>query len=104
MSTINTGDTVPDFEMPATGDKTIKLSGLKGNNVVIYFYPKDSTSGCTLEGQDFRDNIEEFNSRSTIILGVSRDSIKSHEKFKATRDSRLTCYPMPPSSFVHCLM
>ena len=61
------------------------MSGLKGNNVVIYFYPKDSTPGCTLEGQDFRDNIEEFNSCGTIILGVSRDSIKSHEKFKANQ-------------------
>ncbi len=85
MSTVNTGATVPDFELPATGDKTIKLSGLKGNNVVIYFYPKDSTPGCTLEGQDFRDNIEEFNSCGTIILGVSRDSIKSHEKFKTNQ-------------------
>ena len=85
MSTVNTGAPVPDFEMPATGGKTIKLSGLKGNNVVIYFYPKDSTPGCTLEGQDFRDNIEQFNSQRTIILGVSRDSIKSHEKFKANQ-------------------
>ena len=85
MSTVNTGAAVPDFEMPATGDKTIKLTDLKGNNVVLYFYPKDSTPGCTLEGQDFRDNIEEFNSRGTIILGVSRDSIKSHEKFKTSQ-------------------
>ena len=85
MSTVNTGAAVPDFEMPATGDKTIKLTDLKGNNVVLYFYPKDSTPGCTLEGQDFRDNIEEFNSRGTIILGVSRDSIKSHEKFKTNQ-------------------
>ncbi|MCY4360994.1 MAG: peroxiredoxin [Gammaproteobacteria bacterium] len=85
MTTVNTGATVPDFELPATGDKTIKLTDLKGNNVVLYFYPKDSTPGCTLEGQDFRDNIEEFNSRGTIILGVSRDSIKSHEKFKTNQ-------------------
>ena len=85
MSTVNTGAAVPDFEMPATGDKTIKLTDLKGNNVVLYFYPKDSTPGCTLEGQDFRDNIEEFNLRGTIILGVSRDSIKSHEKFKTNQ-------------------
>ena len=85
MSTVNTGATVPDFELPATGDKTIKLTDLKGNNVVLYFYPKDSTPGCTLEGQDFRDNIEEFNSRGTIILGVSRDSVKSHEKFKTNQ-------------------
>ena len=85
MTTVNTGATVPDFELPATGDKTIKLTDLKGNNVVLYFYPKDSTPGCTLEGQDFRDNIEEFNSRGTIILGVSRDSVKSHEKFKTNQ-------------------
>ena len=83
MNAINTGDTVPDFEIPATGEKTIRLSALKGKNVVIYFYPKDSTPGCTLEGQDFRDNIGEFSTRNTIILGVSRDSIKSHEKFKS---------------------
>ena len=85
MSTITTGDTVPDFELPATGEKTIRLSALKGKNVVIYFYPKDSTPGCTLEGQDFRDNIEAFTSRNTVILGVSRDSIKSHKKFKANQ-------------------
>ncbi len=85
MSTMNLGETVPDFELAATGDKTIKLSDLKGNNVIIYFYPKDSTPGCTLEGQDFRDNIEEFTSRKTVIFGVSRDSIKSHEKFKSNQ-------------------
>lgn len=85
MSAINTGDTVPDFELPATGEKTIRLSALKGKNVVIYFYPKDSTPGCTLEGQDFRDNIEAFTGCNTVILGVSRDGIKSHEKFKANQ-------------------
>ena len=85
MSTTNLGDTVPDFELPATGEKTIRLSDLKGKNVVIYFYPKDSTPGCTLEGQDFRDNIEAFSGHNTVILGVSRDSIKSHEKFKANQ-------------------
>ena len=85
MSTTNLGDTVPDFEVPATGGRTIRLSDLKGSNVVIYFYPKDSTPGCTLEGQDFRDNIEAFASRKTVILGVSRDSVKSHEKFKSNQ-------------------
>ena len=85
MSTINTGDTVPNFELPATGEKTIRLSDLKGKNVVIYFYPKDSTPGCTMEGQDFRDNMEAFTERDTVILGVSRDSIKSHEKFKSNQ-------------------
>ena len=85
MSTINLGDAVPEFELPATGGKTIKLSGLRSHNVVIYFYPKDSTPGCTLEGQDFRDNIGEFSAQNTIILGVSRDGIKSHEKFKSNQ-------------------
>ena len=85
MSTINTGDTVPDFELPATGGKTIRLADLKGKNVVIYFYPKDSTPGCTMEGQDFRGNMEAFTECNTVILGVSRDSIKSHEKFKSNQ-------------------
>ncbi len=88
MSKIAVGKKVPDFNLPATGDKNIKLSSLKGNYVVLYFYPRDSTPGCTLEGQDFRDNIRKFSSRKTKILGVSRDSIKSHEKFKTNQ-----CFP-----------
>ncbi len=86
MSELTIGAAVPDFELPATGDKTIKLSDLKGKNVVIYFYPKDSTPGCTREGQDFRDNIEAFTEGNTVILGASRDSVKSHEKFKENQD------------------
>lgn len=82
MSKVSIGKKVPQFSLPATGDQTIKLSELKGKNIVIYFYPKDSTPGCTLEGQDFRDNIRKFSSRNTRILGVSRDSLSSHEKFK----------------------
>ena len=85
MGTMNTGDTVPEFELPATGGKTIRLSDLKGKNVVIYFYPRDSTPGCTQEGQDFRDNMAAFTERNTVILGVSRDSMKSHEKFKSNQ-------------------
>ena len=82
MSEISIGKKVPPFERPATGDKTVKLSDCKGKNVVLYFYPKDSTPGCTLEGQDFRDNMREFQARDTVVLGVSRDSLRSHEKFK----------------------
>lgn len=77
------GKKVPAFTLPATGDQEISLSDLKGKNVVIYFYPKDSTPGCTREGQDFRDNIAKFRRNKTVVLGVSRDSIKSHENFKA---------------------
>ena len=82
MSKVSIGKKVPAFMSPATGDQIIKLSDLKGKNIVLYFYPKDSTPGCTLEGQDFRDNIRKFRSRNTVILGVSRDKLSSHEKFK----------------------
>ncbi len=73
---------VADFTAEATGGK-IRLKDLRGQNVVLYFYPKDSTPGCTLEGQDFRDLHAKFRRQKTVILGVSRDSIASHEKFKA---------------------
>ena len=72
----------PAFEALATGDRTIKLSDFEGQNVVLYFYPKDNTPGCTLEGQNFRDRIHEFEQLNTVVLGVSRDSIRIHENFK----------------------
>ena len=74
---------VANFKSAATGDKTIELKSLRGQKVVIYFYPKDSTPGCTLEGQDFRDLHSRFRRQKTVVLGVSRDSVASHEKFKA---------------------
>ncbi len=74
---------VADFTAEANGDKKIRLKDLRGQHVVIYFYPKDSTPGCTLEGQDFRDLHARFKRQNTVILGVSRDSISSHEKFRA---------------------
>jgi peroxiredoxin Q/BCP len=86
MSQIKIGKKVPNFELSATGEQNIKLSGLKGKKVVIYFYPKDSTPGCTTEGQDFRDNYNKFKRANTVVLGVSRDSIKSHENFKAKQE------------------
>jgi len=76
------GDAVPDFRLPATSNKEVQLSALRGWHVVLYFYPKDATPGCTLEGQQFRDMIEEFKAEKCMILGVSRDSVKSHENFK----------------------
>ncbi len=81
-----TGKKVPAFSLPATRDKTISLKDLLGHKVVLYFYPKDSTPGCTLEGQDFRDNYQKFRRRKTIVLGVSRDSLKSHENFRAKQE------------------
>ena len=74
---------VADFVSEATGDQKIRLKDLRGQNVVLYFYPKDSTPGCTMEGQDFKVLHSKFKRQNTIILGVSRDSITSHEKFKA---------------------
>jgi peroxiredoxin Q/BCP len=74
---------VADFQVQATSDQAVSLSALKGQQVVIYFYPKDSTPGCTTEGQGFRDQYAEFKAANTVVFGVSRDSLKSHENFKA---------------------
>ncbi|TXH73459.1 peroxiredoxin [Thiobacillus sp.] len=74
---------ITDFELPSTGNTPFKLSDYRGKNVVVYFYPKDNTSGCTLEGQEFRDLYADFGKTNTIVVGISRDSIKSHEGFKA---------------------
>ncbi|MGA9851724.1 MAG: peroxiredoxin [Gammaproteobacteria bacterium] len=80
------GKPVPDFELPATGGKTVKFSGFKGHNLVLYFYPKDNTTGCSLEAQDFRDHQGKFKKLNTVITGVSRDSLKSHENFREKFD------------------
>ena len=80
---VSIGKKVDNFSLPSTGDKTLSLEDFKGQNLVIYFYPKDSTPGCTLEGQNFRDLHEEFARANTAILGVSRDGLKAHENFKA---------------------
>ncbi|SES74373.1 peroxiredoxin Q/BCP [Nitrosospira multiformis] len=74
---------VPDFELPSTSNKTFRLSAAREKNLVIYFYPKDDTPGCTTEGQEFRDAYTEFTAADCDIVGISRDNIKSHEKFKA---------------------
>ena len=76
-------DPAPDFELPATGGKTFRLSSIKGTPLVIYFYPKDNTPGCTTEGLQFRDLHPQFVKLGCQIYGISRDSIKSHENFKA---------------------
>lgn len=75
--------TVPDFELPATSGHSFKLSDYIGKNLIVYFYPKDSTPGCTTQGMEFRDLYSEFQAANTEIVGVSRDSLKSHENFKA---------------------
>lgn len=74
---------VPDFEIASTGNRTFKLSAALGSPLVLYFYPKDNTPGCTTEGQEFRDLHGEFTRRGCAVYGISRDSIKSHEGFKS---------------------
>ena len=81
--TIALDQPVTDFQAQATGGQQVALSALKGQQVVIYFYPKDSTPGCTTEGQGFRDQYAEFQAANTQVFGVSRDSLKAHENFKA---------------------
>lgn len=82
MSVPRLNRVVGNFKAVATRGNTIRLKELRGQNVVIYFYPKDNTSGCTLEGQDFSDLHAKFKRQKTVILGVSRDSLASHEKFR----------------------
>jgi len=82
MSDVRIGEAVPDFELPATDDRTVSLSGLAGHNVLLYFYPKANTPGCTREGQDFRDLNADFEATDTVILGISRDSVKAQQNFK----------------------
>lgn len=81
VSSVQLDKKVPAFKAAATGGETFKLADAKGSNLVLYFYPRDSTPGCTREGQDFRDNYDKFKHNKTLVVGVSRDSVASHEKF-----------------------
>ncbi len=75
-----------DFELPSTGDKPFSLAAYRGQTLVIYFYPKDNTPGCTTEAQQFRDLYSQFVESGATVVGVSRDTLRSHEKFKAAQD------------------
>jgi len=75
------GEKVPDFDLPINGGGKLSLQALAGKNAVIYFYPKDNTSGCTTEAKDFRDLYDRFKALNTEVIGVSRDSVKSHDNF-----------------------
>jgi len=77
------GKPVPDFSLPSTGGATFRLSDARGAKLVLYFYPKDNTPGCTLEGAGFRDHHKDFRRAGAEVFGISRDSVKSHEGFKA---------------------
>lgn len=86
MSSPQLNKAAPDFNLPATSDQTISLASLKGSKVVLYFYPRDATPGCTTESQNFRDAIKQFTTAGAVILGISQDSVESHEKFKAKQE------------------
>lgn len=83
MQNLMLNQSVTDFQLPATSGKTFQLSDYAGKNIVIYFYPKDSTPGCTTQGIQFRDAYARFQALNTEIFGISRDSLKSHENFKS---------------------
>ena len=82
MDKVVVGKKVPDFKLPATGGNEIGLSDFKGSKLVIYFYPRDNTPGCTQESEDFKSKVDSFAKHNIKIIGVSRDSISSHKKFK----------------------
>jgi peroxiredoxin Q/BCP len=79
---LSVGDTAPDFTLPTDGGGTVSLSALKGKKVILYFYPKDDTSGCTAEACSFRDGLPYFTGADAVIIGLSKDSVSSHDKFK----------------------
>ena len=79
---LKAGDTAPDFELPAETGETVRLSDFRGKRVVLYFYPKDDTSGCTAQACSFRDHYPQIEEKNAVVLGVSPDSAKSHQKFK----------------------
>lgn len=83
---INVGSQAPDFTLSSDADGIVTLSKLKGKKVVLYFYPKDNTSGCTKQACEFRDSLSTFNQKDIIVLGVSKDSLKSHANFRTKQD------------------
>ena len=85
MPELKAGDAAPDFTLP-TDKGEVSLKDLKGKSVVLYFYPKDDTSGCTLEARDFTAHLKDFEKAGAVVIGVSKDSVKSHGKFRAKYD------------------
>ncbi|MCK0069866.1 thioredoxin-dependent thiol peroxidase [Kordiimonas laminariae] len=84
--TLEIGSVAPDFKLPVDGGETLQLSDLRGKNVVLYFYPKDDTPGCTTEAKDFTAQAAAFSDANTIVLGMSKDTVAKHEKFIAKHD------------------
>lgn len=87
---LNEGDKAPDFELPGDDGKTVKLSELKGKTVVVYFYPKDNTSGCTKQAINFSERLDDFINAGVAVLGISPDSVNSHQKFREKHGLTIT--------------
>lgn len=90
MTSLKVGDKAPDFTLPADGDSEVSLSSFKGQKVVVYFYPKDDTPGCTTEACDFRDNMKRLEQSGIKIIGISKDTAQKHDKFKTKHDLNFT--------------
>lgn len=88
--TVDVGTPAPDFTLPTDGGGSVTLSALRGRTVVLYFYPKDDTSGCTSEACGFRDSLPDFTGVDAVVIGLSKDSVASHDKFKAKHDLPFT--------------
>ena len=89
MTDITEGQTAPAFDLATDGDARVTLAGLKGKSVVLYFYPKDATPGCTTEGLDFSALADAFGAAKTVVIGVSRDAVKKLDRFKAKHDLKV---------------
>ena len=96
----NVGDTAPDFTAETDSGEKVTLSSFKGKKVVLYFYPKDNTPGCTTEACDFRDHSSDFAGKNTVVLGVSTDSVKSHQHFKSKYELPFTLVADPEKEIV----
>jgi peroxiredoxin Q/BCP len=90
MADLQKGDAAPDFDLPTDGAGRVSLAELKGKTVVLYFYPKDDTSGCTTEAIGFSEARHQFDDAGAVVIGVSKDSATSHDKFKAKHDLTIT--------------
>ena len=95
---ITEGEKAPNFTLKSDDDKEVSLNDFRGKKVVLYFYPKDGTPGCTNEAKDFRDNVKEFEQENTVIVGVSKDSVESHQKFKKKHNLPFTLLSDPEGS------
>ena len=100
---LKAGDKAPAFELPTDGGGQVRLSDLKGKTVVLYLYPKDDTSGCTSEAQQFTALADAFDAAGAVVIGLSKDSVKSHDKFKAKYDLKLVLASDEPGAVVEAL-